>query len=328
MITYGPDSFKEAKQTNTYVKMALCGPQNSGKTVSALRIAGGLGGETCVIDSENKRALKYAASFKFKHFSLDPPFSSENYGAAIDAAVKSGFSNIITDSMSHEHEGPGGMLEQVKNYLDYKTKDIEDERARDKKKDALKMSAFIEPKMARNRLIQFGIQRVSANVLLCFRAKDKVQMKKEKWVSADGSKSGVKAVIGDSVLEPIGGQEFWYEMDIVAMLREGSNGKPSWDEPSSRINEFPKGKLIEYLHGVQQFNEDVGKRLREFNTPVDNALLLAGLNAANGGVAAYVAWRDALPPADKDSIRPFNTAWSKAAKDADAANKVTGESVA
>ena len=323
MITYGPNDFKEARQTNTFVKMALCGPQNSGKSVSALRIAAGLGGETCVIDSENKRAMKYAASFKFRHFNLEPPFSSGNYAAAIDAGVKAGFNNIIVDGMSSEHEGPGGMLEQVEIYLDRKTKDIEDERARDKKRDALKMSAFIEPKMARNRLIQFGIQRVNANIILCFRAKDKVQMKKEKWVSADGSKSGTKAVIGDAVLEPIGGQEFWYEMDIVAMLREGSNGKPSWDEPSSRINEFPRGRLIEFLHGVQQFDENVGNRLREFNTPVDNALLLAGLNAANGGVASYVAWRDALPAADKDTIRPFNATWSAQAKEAD--KKVKGE---
>lgn len=269
---YNLQSFKDATPVNTFVKMALAGPQNSGKTVSALRIASGLGGETCIIDSENKRSLKYAGDFKFKHLSLDPPFSSENYEAAIAAAVKAGFNNVIVDSMSHEHEGPGGMLEQVENYLNKKTADIDDERQRDKKREALKMSAFIGPKAARNRLIQFGIQRVNANVLLCFRAKNKMAMKKEKWHNDQTGKSGEKTVVADAGLQPIGGEEFWYEMDIVAMMQEGARGKPSWDEQASRINDM-KGDLTKYLHGVQQFDESVGRRLKEFNTPVAGFVL-------------------------------------------------------
>ncbi len=317
-ITYKLEDFKPAQPVNTYVKMAFAGPQNSGKTVSALRVAAGLGGETCVIDSENKRALKYANSFKFRHFDLQPPFSSENYGAAVDAAIKAGFNNIVIDSMSHEHEGPGGMLEQVQIFLDRKTRDIEDEKARDKKKEALKMSAFIEPKMARNRFIQFSIQRVNANVLLCFRAKNKMEMKKEKW--ENGDRSGVKTVVADAGLQPIGGEEFWYEMDIVSMLREGSNGKPAWDEQACRINEFPRGRLTEFLHSVQQYDENVGRRLREFNTPVAAAsaeTIAAGNAASEKGVAALTAWKDSLTLDVKETIRPHWTSWQSTAKVAD-----------
>lgn len=319
-ITYKLEDFKPAQPVNTYVKMAFAGPQNSGKTVSALRVAAGLGGETCVIDSENKRALKYANSFKFRHFDLQPPFSSENYGAAVDAAIKAGFNNIVIDSMSHEHEGPGGMLEQVQIFLDRKTKDIEDEKARDKKKEALKMSAFIEPKMARNRFIQFSIQRVNANVLLCFRAKNKMEMKKEKWHNEASGKSGEKTVVADAGLQPIGGEEFWYEMDIVSMLREGSNGKPAWDEQACRINEFPRGRLTEFLHSVQQYDENVGRRLREFNTPVAAATpetIATGNAASEKGVAALLAWKDALPLDVKETIRPYWGAWQSVAKAAD-----------
>lgn len=266
-FNYSVDNFKEATPINTFVKMALAGPNNSGKTVSALRIATGIGGEIAVIDSENKRALKYAGDFKFRHFQLEPPFCSENYEAAIAAAVKAGFNNIIVDSMSHEHEGPGGLLEQVEQYLDKKTAHIEDEKECDKKREALKMSAFIAPKAARNRLIQFGIQRISANVILCFRAKNKMAMKKEKWHNEQTGRSGEKTKVEDAGLQPIGGEEFWYEMDIVAMMKEASKGRPSWDEQASRINDM-KGELTRYLHSVEQFNEDVGRRLREFNTPV------------------------------------------------------------
>lgn len=265
-FAYNLESFKEAKPINTFVKLALCGPQNSGKTVSALRIAAGLGGETAVIDSENGRAMKYAGQFRFKHLALEPPFCSENYQAAIDAAVKAGFQNVIVDSMSHEHEGPGGLLEQVEQYLDKKCGDD------DKKRERMKFTAFIGPKQARNRLIQFGIQRVSANIILCFRAKNKVVMKKEKWRNDQTGASGEKTVVEDAGLQPIGGEEFWYEMDIVAMMREGARGRPSWEEPASRINDMA-GDLTRYLHGVEQFSEDVGRRLKEFNTPVSGFVL-------------------------------------------------------
>ncbi len=286
---YTLDNFKEATPINTFVKMALAGPNNSGKTVSALRIAAGLGGETAVIDSESKRALKYAGDFKFRHFNLEPPFCSENYEAAIAAAVKAGFTNIIPDSMSHEHEGPGGMLEQVENYLNKKTADIEDERARDKKREALKMSAFIGPKAARNRLIQFGIQRIPANVILCFRAKNKMAMKKERWENQQTGASGVKTVVEDAGLQPIGGEEFWYEMDIVAMMKEASKGRPSWDEQASRINDM-KGDLTRYLHSVEQFNEEVGRRLKEFNTPIPVGKFVLKTSKASANYITAEEW--------------------------------------
>ncbi len=52
---------------------------------------------------------------------------------------------------------------------------------------------------------------------------------------------------------------------------------------------------------------------------IDPAVITAGATAAGKGVTAYVAWRDALPPAVKESIKPHNADWSKAAKAADAA---------
>lgn len=53
--------------------------------------------------------------------------------------------------------------------------------------------------------------------------------------------------------------------------------------------------------------------------PADPATLTAGSEAAGKGVAAYVAWRDALAAPVKESIRPYNEAWSKIAKTFDAA---------
>lgn len=320
---YNLETFKEARPVNTFVKIALAGPQNSGKTVSALRIAAGLGGKTAVLDTENKRSLKYAGSFKFDHLSIDPPFSAENYEAAIAAAVKAGYQNIIVDSMSHEHEGPGGMLDQVDTYLKRKTEDITDEKAKERKKDQLKFSAFIVPKQARTRLIQFGIQRVPANIILCFRAKEKTAMIKEKWVSADGMKSGEKNVPTPIGLQPIGGEEFYFEMDVLIMLTEGGNGKPDWTQTAARINEFPAGRMTSFLHDVEQLNEDVGAKLKEFNT-VDPFLLRTGRGlqgfktATDWNTAALEVVGRLTTKAHFETFTSINGAGLQAVKEADA----------
>jgi hypothetical protein len=267
-FSYSPNDFKEATPINTYVKMALAGPPNSGKTVSALRLAAGFGGETAVIDTQNKRAMRYANAFKFRHFDLQPPFSGEHFGAAINAAAKAGFNNIIVDAMSDEHEGPGGLLDYSHQFQERKTADIEDGPKRDKAKEKYLMSSLIVPKMQRTNLIQFGISRLDVNFILCFRAKPKIKMVKEKWENASTGKSGEKNVPTDQGIQPIGGNEFWGEMNIVAIMDEGSKGAPDWEEQACRINEFPPAELTAYLHSVKQFDEECGRRLVEFNTPV------------------------------------------------------------
>jgi ABC-type sulfate/molybdate transport systems ATPase subunit len=58
--------------------VGLMGASGSGKTYSALRIATGMqrvaGGEIFVIDTESKRSLHYADTFKFRHVPFDAPF--------------------------------------------------------------------------------------------------------------------------------------------------------------------------------------------------------------------------------------------------------------
>lgn len=54
------------------------------------------------------------------------------------------------------------------------------------------------------------------------------------------------------------------------------------------------------------------------------ALKQAGTDAAAGGVAAFVKWRDALTAEDKELMRPYNSMWSSAAKAADAAALAAG----
>lgn len=247
-------SFTQATPTDSRALIGISGPQGSGKTASALRIATGIvkntGGDILYVDTENRRALKYADSFSFKHFDFQPPFSAERYLEVIlaaDKAAKPG-SVIIIDSMSHEHEGVGGALEQHEAFLTQRAGNDYGKRER------LNMAAWIGPKQARNKLIQSGLQRVNSYVILCFRAKEKVKPMK----NTQG-----KTEIVNLGWQIIGGDEFGYEVDVMFVLPPGSQGKPDWNEGAARINDM-KGDLIKVLKSTPQIDEAMGEKIKSF----------------------------------------------------------------
>src|SRR5262245_49677002 len=106
---------KPAVREQTPLLLGLVGPSGTGKTFSALRLATGIqrvsGGDIFMIDTEAKRGLHYAERFKFQHLSFASPFSPLDYMAAVEHCVSKGARIVLIDSLSHEHEGPGGVLE-------------------------------------------------------------------------------------------------------------------------------------------------------------------------------------------------------------------------
>ena len=111
-------------------------PSGAGKTYSALRIAKGMGGRTLMIDSEARRGLYYADEFVYDYVELKEvkpsdedyadykallpkigePFAPENYIALIRYAVDNGYDNLIIDSLTHEWNAKGGILD-AKNHI-------------------------------------------------------------------------------------------------------------------------------------------------------------------------------------------------------------------
>ena len=94
--------------------MGLQGPSGSGKTFSALLIAYGLTADwtkIAVIDTENHSAHLYAHLGNYNVLPLNAPFSPERYIEAIRACIAEGMEAIIIDSISHEWEGAGGILD-------------------------------------------------------------------------------------------------------------------------------------------------------------------------------------------------------------------------
>jgi hypothetical protein len=103
-----------ASRKRAKIKMALQGPSGSGKTMSALLIAYGLvnnWSKIAVIDTENHSAELYAHLGPYNVVNIGAPFSPEKYIAAIQLCEQCDMQAIIIDSISHEWEGTGGILD-------------------------------------------------------------------------------------------------------------------------------------------------------------------------------------------------------------------------
>jgi hypothetical protein len=109
---------EKASRKRAKIKMALQGPSGSGKTMSALLIAFGLcnsWNKVVVVDTENHSAELYSHLGEYNVVHLSAPFTPEKYIEAISLCEKSKMEVIILDSVSHEWEGTGGILDVHSN---------------------------------------------------------------------------------------------------------------------------------------------------------------------------------------------------------------------
>jgi hypothetical protein len=105
---------RKTNRSQAKIRLALQGPSGSGKTYSSLLIAHGLckdWNKIAVIDTENKSADLYAHLGEYNVITLTAPFSPERYIEAIAICEQEGIEVIIIDSLSHEWEGDGGILD-------------------------------------------------------------------------------------------------------------------------------------------------------------------------------------------------------------------------
>ncbi len=120
---------RQAERKRAKIKMAVCGPAGSGKTYSSLLTAFGLVGDwkkiavICTEPSANdgRAADLFSHLGPYNVLPLDAPYRPERYIDAIRACEKAGMEAIIIDSISHEWEGEGGLVEDS-NKMDDKNK--------------------------------------------------------------------------------------------------------------------------------------------------------------------------------------------------------------
>jgi hypothetical protein len=298
--------------------VGLTGPSGGGKTFSALRLATGIqtvtGGNIYAIDTEARRMLHYADRFRrqdgtpgFKHLQFDAPFGSLDYLAAIRHCMTEGAKVIIVDSMSHEHEGPGGLL------------DLHDSEAARLAKawktslDKVNMAAWQLPKYDRRELIA-AILQMRVNFIFCFRAKEKIKM------------AGGKPI--PQGFMPIAGEEFVFEMTVNCLLLPHADGVPTWqsDEPGERM----MMKLPEQFRTVfadrKPLSEDIGHELAAWaaggekptTIDADATVLASARNAAKNGKAVLQAhWKTLSQPARR-IVKPIMDELTMTATEADA----------
>lgn len=275
-------SMQPAKRERVPLWVGLSGASGCGKTVSALRLATGIqrvaGGEIAYIDTEARRALHYADKFRFQHVPFEAPFGSLDYLTAVQQVAKAGARVIVVDSMSHEHEGVGGML-------DFQERELERMAGSDwQKRERVKMAAWIAPKAARRKLIN-GLLQINANFVFCFRAKNTV-----KPVKVNG-----KTEIVSQGFIPISGDEFIYEMTMHCMLPPASGGVPQWSSEYGGERQMMKLPM--------QFRE-----LMSEQKPLDEQLGEALATWAAGGAAPDAPARASTGEPPKESEPPGSKA--------------------
>lgn len=103
-----------AQRRNAKIRMGLQGPSGSGKTMAALLIAYGLTedwSKIAVIDTENHSSELYSHLGAYQVLHLDAPYTPERYIEAIQTCESADIEVVVIDSLSHEWNGTGGILE-------------------------------------------------------------------------------------------------------------------------------------------------------------------------------------------------------------------------
>lgn len=264
-----------ARRARMPLMLAIVGASGSGKTLSALLLAEGIKrvqpGPIVVIDTESLRALKHSDGNpdRFIHVPFAPPFGPLDYIDAIKHALTHNPSTIIVDSMSHEHEGEGGVLDQHDSLV------AEKGRSHDQ-------IAWKKPKGDRTKLKHFILQQ-RCNWIFCFRAKEKIKP----------VKGGEPEDLG---WQPLGAEELIYEMDLCALLYPGVDGRPKWKSP--RMHEQALMKLPGWFRHLfasePQLNPDIGEQLARWAAGGD-------VTAPAGGPSSRQAVQPSTPQRDPAS---------------------------
>lgn len=183
--------------------------------MSALLFARGLVGPTgriVMVDSESGRGSLFADIIPggYSVIDIEPPFSPERYEQAIVTA-EANADCVVVDSLSHEHNGEGGVLDMQEAELDRMAGDNWGKR------EACKMASWIKPKMAHKKFIQ-RLLRLKCGLICCLRGEEKTKMVKQP--------DGKNKVITDDFSSPLFDPRFLFELllNFETIAKDGKGG--------------------------------------------------------------------------------------------------------
>lgn len=251
-------SFRPARREHTPLIVGIAGPTKSGKTYSAHRVGQGIaqGGKVVMINTEGAKGHQYAEKFDYLATDLEAPFRPERYTEALKAALELKPAVVIIDSLSHMHDGPGGILEYHETELDRLAGNDYAKRQRNT------WTAWIKPKAEENELI-YTMLGADCHIVACFRAKEKIKIVKGK----DPIDLGWQPICGDKV---------GFETLFTLMLPPHSKGVP--DLAISEMRE-PFDSLIP---AGRPLDEETGRRLAEWSAGASGEPGAAVTSAGSG----------------------------------------------
>jgi AAA domain len=227
---------RKAEKKKSKLRIGLAGTSGSGKTYSALLLAKGLVGDwskVCVVDTEQGSADLYDSLGGYNVITLTAPFTPERYIDAIKTAEDAGMEVIIIDSITHEWDGQGGILE----YVDQLTK-----------ASASKNSYTVWGKATprHNAFIQ-AILQSPAHIITTVRRKQDYAMTTDGQGKTKVEKQGMKEVTREG---------FEYELTLSFSLTQNHLAEPSKD----RTGIFMGNSQYDAF----RITEETGKTLRDW----------------------------------------------------------------
>lgn len=105
---------KQSNRSQSRIRIAMIGPSGSGKSYSSLLLSYGICQDwrrVGVICTEHQSAHLYSHLGEYNVLNLTAPFTPERYIEAITTCEKAGMDVIIIDSLSHNWDGDGGILD-------------------------------------------------------------------------------------------------------------------------------------------------------------------------------------------------------------------------
>lgn len=199
--------------------------------MSALLLARGFvgpSGKIVMIDTENGRGSLYADVIPggYDTLPLGEPFHPSRYIEAMQAAEQAGAQIIVVDSMSHEWEGIGGVIDMAGEI---------EERTKTKG-----LHCWNKPKMEHAKMVQ-RLLRSPVPVICCIRAKYKSRQTKDD--------KGKTVILKDEATSPIQAEDFIFEMTAHAEILPKHNiSLTKCSHPDLR-GCFPESGPIETRHG-------------------------------------------------------------------------------
>jgi len=283
---------KTAVRGHEPLSIGIAGPPGGGKTVSSMRLAKGIqevnGGDIVLIDTECRRALKYAPQFKFLHVEFDPPHRSDYFLAAIEQQLARKPACIIVDSMSDEHEGIGGYL------------DLRDEGA--KKMSGNSWAGTAEPAKYR-KMLKRGLIQIKVPLIFTFRAREKTKQEGKSIVN-----------LGWMPIAPL---EIVHNLDLTCILPPRADGVPVWE--SRMIGEDFIIKLPNFLqHCITTgaLDENTGRALAVWARGGASPVVAQTIPSAPVTKPAPASQPEGIPPsvgAGEVSMTDLDDALAKAA---------------